>query len=162
MFPSTKHSCFLFQHFTTGSDVSSGLSNVQQRDRKILGSGSKITKTHLNTFEDFCVHIQDLTPENGGDFDSKLRAWDTSLHTLHNTNGQFQQKRLGRVPGEKAWQRYFVTESSRWSVIRNVGRSPGCLACSKRSDSGERCGVKKVMKSRVVGAPFYFAPLPTI
>ena len=83
-------------------------------------------------------------------------------HTTNNTKVKFQQKRLGRVPGEKAWQRYFVTESSRWSVIRNVGRSPGCLACSKRSDSGERCGVKKVMKSRVVGAPFYFAPLPTI
>ena len=40
------------------------------------------------------------------------------------------------------------------------------LACSKRSDSGERCGVKKAMKSRggllFFRAPFYFAPLPTI
>ena len=109
------------------------------------------------------MHIQDLTPKNGGDFDSKLRAWDTSLHTLHTTQkDNFNLKRLGRVPGEKAWQRYFVTESSRRSVIRNVGRSPGCLACSKRSDSGERCGVKKAMKSR--GGPlllprFYFFAL---
>ena len=56
------------------------------------------------------------------------------------------------------------------------------LACSKRSDSGERYGVKKAMKSRgglgrevrvpsltspppsllFFRAPFYFAPLPTI
>ena len=47
------------------------------------------------------------------------------------------------------------------------------LACSKRSDSGERCEVKKAVKSRggltspppsllFFGAPFYFAPLPTI
>ena len=52
------------------------------------------------------------------------------------------------------------------------------LACSKRSDSGERCEVKKAMKSRgglerevltspppsllFFRAPFYFAPLPTI
>ena len=56
------------------------------------------------------------------------------------------------------------------------------LACSKRSDSGERCGVEKAMKSRgglgrevrvpsltspppsllLFRAPFYFAPLPTI
>ena len=55
-------------------------------------------------------------------------------------------------------------------------------ACSKRSDSGERCGVEKAMKSRgglgrevrvpsltspppsllLFRAPFYFAPLPTI
>ena len=34
------------------------------------------------------------------------------------------------------------------------------LACSKRSDSGERCEEKKAMESR--GVPFYFAPLPTI
>ena len=50
------------------------------------------------------------------------------------------------------------------------------LACSKRSDSGERCEVKKAMKSRggmevpsltspppsllFFRAPFYFAPLP--
>ena len=56
------------------------------------------------------------------------------------------------------------------------------LACSKRSDSGERCEVKKAIKSRgglgrevrvpsltspppsflFFRAPFYFAPLPTI
>ena len=52
------------------------------------------------------------------------------------------------------------------------------LACSKRSDSGERCEVKKAMKSRgglerevltspppsllFFRSPFYFAPLPTI
>ena len=54
------------------------------------------------------------------------------------------------------------------------------LACSKRSDSGEWCEVKKAMKSRgglgrevpsltspppsllFFRAPFYFAPLPTI
>ena len=44
------------------------------------------------------------------------------------------------------------------------------IACSKRSDSGERCEVKKAMKSRggltplllFFCAPFYFAPLPTI
>ena len=56
------------------------------------------------------------------------------------------------------------------------------VACSKRSDSGERCGVEKAMKSRgglgrevrepsltspppsllLFRAPFYFAPLPTI
>ena len=47
------------------------------------------------------------------------------------------------------------------------------LACSKRSDSGERCEVKKEMKSRggltspppsllFFRAPFYFAPLPTL
>ena len=57
------------------------------------------------------------------------------------------------------------------------------VACSKRSDSGERCEVKKAMKSRgglgrevqeppsltspppsllFFRAPFYFAPLPTI
>ena len=35
------------------------------------------------------------------------------------------------------------------------------LACSRRSDSAERCKVEKVMKSRGV-TPFYFAPLPTI
>ena len=34
----------------------------------------------------------------------------------------------------------------------------GPIACSKRSDSGERCEVKKPMKSRGV----YFAPLPTL
>ena len=56
----------------------------------------------------------------------------------------------------------------------------GRLACSKRSDSGERRGVEKAMKSRgglgrevpsltspppslsLFRAPFYFAPLPTI
>ena len=86
--------------------MSSGLSNVQQRDRKILGSGSKITKTHLNTFEDFCVHIQDLTPTNGGDFDSKLRAWDTSLRTLqaaHATHKDFSNKKdwVESSPGGK-------------------------------------------------------------
>ena len=87
--------------------MSSGLSNVQQRDRKILGSGSKITKTHLNTFEDFCVHIQDLTPTNGGDFDSKLRAWDTSLRTLralaHTTHKDFSNKKdwVESSPGGK-------------------------------------------------------------
>ena len=49
------------------------------------------------------------------------------------------------------------------------------IACSKRSDSGERCGVEKAMKSRgglgrevpppsllLFRAPFYFVPLPTI
>ena len=47
------------------------------------------------------------------------------------------------------------------------------LACSKRSDSGEQCEVKKAMKSRgglgrevpsllFFRAPFYFAPLLTI
>ena len=45
------------------------------------------------------------------------------------------------------------------------------IACSKRSDSGERCEVKKEIKSRgglspslafIFRAPFYFAPLPTI
>ena len=51
------------------------------------------------------------------------------------------------------------------------------LACSKRSDSGERCEVKKEMKSRgrlrrevhlspslafIFCAPFYFASFPTI
>ena len=58
------------------------------------------------------------------------------------------------------------------------------IVCSKRSDSGERCEVKKAMKSRgglgkevrervpsltspplsllFFRAPFYFAPLPTI
>ena len=43
------------------------------------------------------------------------------------------------------------------------------IACSKRSDSGERCGVKKAMKSTspppsllFFRAPFYFAPLPTM
>ena len=53
------------------------------------------------------------------------------------------------------------------------------LACSKRSDSGERCKVNKAMKSRgglgrevqepspppsllFFHVPFYFAPLPTI
>ena len=47
--------------------------------------------------------------------------------------------------------------------------SHGRVACSKRSDSGERCGVEKAMKSRgglgrelLFRAPFYFAPLPTI
>ena len=35
------------------------------------------------------------------------------------------------------------------------------LACSRCSDSAERCKVEKVMKSRGV-TPFYFAPLPTI
>ena len=50
-------------------------------------------------------------------------------------------------------------------------------ACSKRSDSGERCEVKKGMKSRgglgrevplspslafIFSRSFYFAPLPTI
>ena len=29
-----------------------------------------------------------------------------------------------------------------------VSADPSSLACSKRSDSGERCGVKKAMKSR--------------
>ena len=62
-----------------------------------------------------------------------------------------------------------------------LATSLGCiLACSKRSDSGERCGVEKAMKSRgglgrevpsltspppsllLFRAPFYFAPLPTI
>ena len=33
-------------------------------------------------FEDFFLYIQDLTPKNGGDFASKLPAWNTSLHTL--------------------------------------------------------------------------------
>ena len=37
------------------------------------------------------------------------------------------------------------------------------IACSKRSDSGERCEVKKAMKSRGglgrTRTPFYFAPL---
>ena len=40
------------------------------------------------------------------------------------------------------------------------------IACSKRSDSGEPCEVKKAMKSRGglgrTRTPFYFAPLPTI
>ena len=45
------------------------------------------------------------------------------------------------------------------------------VACSKRSDSGERCEVKIAIKSRgglplprfyFFRAPFYFAPLPTI
>ena len=61
-------------------------------------------------------------------------------------------------------------------------QSAAALACSKRSDSGERCGVEKAMKSRgglgrevrepsltspppsllLFRAPFYFAPLRTI
>ena len=46
------------------------------------------------------------------------------------------------------------------------------LACSKRSDSGERCEVKKAMKNRgglgtppsllFFRPPFYLAPLPAI
>ena len=44
------------------------------------------------------------------------------------------------------------------------------IACSKRSDSGERCEVKKAMKSRgglgreafIFSRSFLFAPLPTI
>ena len=40
------------------------------------------------------------------------------------------------------------------------------VACSKRSDSGEQCEVRKAMKSRggllFFRAPFYVVPLPTI
>ena len=47
------------------------------------------------------------------------------------------------------------------------GLAVNSVACSKRSDSGECCEVKKAMKSRgglllFFRAPFYFAPLPTI
>ena len=63
--------------------------------------------------------------------------------------------------------------SARWTHNLAVpGSNPAMitcwiLVCSKRSDSGERCEVKKAMKSRgelgrVFRALFYFAPLPTI
>ena len=35
-----------------------------------------------------------------------------------------------------------------WNLARNARTIPDFLTCSKRSDSGERCEVKKAMKSR--------------
>ena len=54
-------------------------------------------------------------------------------------------------------------------MLTSGDRSLADVACSKRSDNGERCEVKKTMKSTspppsllFFRAPFYFAPLPTI
>ena len=44
-------------------------------DCEILNSSN--AKTYLNKFEDFYEHIQALTPQNGGEFGSKLPAWET-------------------------------------------------------------------------------------
>lgn len=53
--------------------------------------------------------------------------------TTHNTKGKFQQKRLGRVPGEKAWQRFKATifcdrvvTQERHTKCRPFPRFPGC------------------------------------
>ena len=69
------------------------------------------------------------------------------------------------------------TADKKSETKRKLTLSTTTLACSKRSDSGERCGVEKAMKSRgglgrevtsppasllLFRAPFYFAPLPTI
>ena len=54
-------------------------------------------------------------------------------------------------------------------MLTSGDRSLADVACSKRPDSGERCEVKKTMKTTspppsllFFRAPFYFAPLPTI
>ena len=52
-------------------------------------------------------------------------------------------------------------------LIFKCTEGAGVLACSKCSDSAERCEVKKAMKSRgglgrEVRAPCYLAPLPTV
>ena len=54
-------------------------------------------------------------------------------------------------------------------MLTSGDRSLTDVACPKRPDSGERCEVKKTMKTTspppsllFFRAPFYFAPLPTI
>ena len=54
-------------------------------------------------------------------------------------------------------------------MLTSGDRSLADVAYSKRPDSGERCEVKKTMKTTspppsllFFRAPFYFAPLPTI
>ena len=95
---------------------------------------SQDSRIPIKTYKNAPEHVWRLLPAySRPNTKERWRLWlkTASLgyifaHTTNNTKGKFQQKRLGRVPGEKAWQRYFVTESSRRGVIRNVGRSPGC------------------------------------
>ena len=72
-------------------------------------------------------------------------------------NAHFPSFISPKFPFRRSWIANEVGNTRlRWGESR--------VACSKRSDSGERCGVKKAMKSRggLGRAPFYFAPLPTI
>ena len=67
------------------------------------------------------------------------------------------------------WQKYlngdfgcdFVWNDFSQYKKRHLVQFSRKVACSRRSDSGERCEVKKAMKSFAC-TPFYFALLPTI
>ena len=67
------------------------------------------------------------------------------------------------------WQKYlngdfgcdFVWNDFSQYKKRHLVQFSRKVACSRRSDSGERCEVKKAMKS-FASTPFYFAPLPSI
>ena len=99
-----------------------------------------------------------------------------SFLSQHCKMTQCSMSRMHGAHSEKAGQSGRVRHVATGYYANVASQNQQTIACSKRSDSGERCRVKKAMKSRgglgrevreppsllFFRAPFYFAPLPTI